>query len=216
MLNYDLYIFDWDGTLMDTNQTIIEAITHACKIFDLPIISNELARSIVGKSFISVITEAIPELRGNPALLQKFTVAYEQYLNDYILNNPLFADVAKTLDKLTADGKIITVATGRSRARLNDILLAMGLSHYFALTKTSGECFSKPHPQMIEEILEFTGMNKSQAVMIGDTSYDLQMAKNAGIDAVGVSHGAHTYAELLAYNPRYVFKNISELYEALV
>lgn len=215
MLKYDLYIFDWDGTLMNTTQTIVDAITYACRTLGLNVISDELAKSIIGKSFTQVIAEIIPELRSSPALVQKFTAVYEQYLNENALKNSLFACVLKTLDKLTAAGKFITLATGSSRARLNDIIAATGLAHYFMLIKTASECFSKPHPQMIEEILDFTGMTKTQAVMIGDTSHDLQMAQNAGIDAIAISHGAPNYAELVACNPSYVLNNIGELYELL-
>lgn len=216
MLNYDLYIFDWDGTLMNTTQTIVDATTYACRTLGLNLISDELAKSIIGKNFIQVVADIVPELQNNPELLQKFAAIYEQYLNEHTLMNPLFANVTEVLDKLTATGKFITIATGRSRAMLNDILAATGLSHYFMLSKTACECFSKPHPQMIEEILEFTGMTKAQAVMIGDTSHDLQMAQNAGIDAIAISHGAQDYAELVSYNPRYALRNISELYELLV
>lgn len=154
MLKYDLYIFDWDGTLMNTTQTIVDATTHACRTLGLNLISAELATSIIGKVFTQVIAEIIPELRSNPALVQKFTAIYEQYLNENALKNSLSACVLETLDKLTAAGKFITLATGSSRARLNDILAATGLAHYFMLIKTASECFSKPHPQMIEEILE--------------------------------------------------------------
>lgn len=216
MLNYDLYIFDWDGTLMNTTQTIVDATTYACRTLDLNVIGDELAKLIIGKSFIQVIAEVVPELRNNPELLQKFAAVYEQYLNQHTLTNPLFAHVIETLDKLTGAGKFIVLATGSSRARLNDILAATGLAHYFMLIKAACECFSKPHPQMIEEILDFTGMTQSQAVMIGDTSHDLQMAHNAGVDAIAISHGAQDYAELAVCNPRYLLRNISELYELLV
>lgn len=216
MLKYDLYIFDWDGTLMNTTQTIVDAITYACRTLGLNVISDELAKLIIGKNFTQVIAEIIPELRSNPALVQKFTAVYEQYLNENALRNSLFACVLETLDKLTWAGKFIALATGSSRARLNDILAATGLAHYFMLIKTACECFSKPHPQMIEEILDFTGMTQSQAVMIGDTSHDLQMAHNAGVDAIAISHGAQDYAELAVCNPRYLLRNISELYELLV
>ena len=186
MLNYDLYIFDWDGTLMNPTQTMVDGATHACKVLGLNVISDDLARSIIGKSFIEVVTDIVPELRGNPELFQKFVAIYEQYLNDHTLDNPVFMHVKETLDKLTAEGKFLTIATGRSRAMLDDILAGTGYGHYFMLTKTACECFSKPHPQMIEEILEFTGVNKAKAVMIGDTSHDIQMAHNAGIDVIGV------------------------------
>lgn len=215
MQNYDLYIFDWDGTLMDTTQTIVNATTHACRELSLNIVSDDLARSIIGKSFINVIADIVPELRANPALLQKFTAVYEQYLNDHTLDNPLFSHVQELLDRLIADGKILAVATGRSRVMLDDILRGTGFGKYFFTTKTACECFSKPHPQMLEEILALTGVEPAKAIMIGDTSHDIHMAHNAGIASVGVAHGAQSKAELLECNPNYLINNITELYNLL-
>lgn len=216
MLNYDLFIFDWDGTLMNTTQTIVDATTHACRELKLNVVSDEAARSIIGKSFINVVSDIVPELRDNPALLQRFYAIYEQYLNDYTNNNPIFEHTVELLDKLVANEKTLTIATGRSRAMLDDILQHTGFGKYFILTKTACECLSKPHPQMIEEILEFTDIAKEKAIMIGDTSHDIQMAHNAGIDAIGVSHGAQSYAELALCKPKYLLDNISELYKLVV
>lgn len=216
MLDYDLYIFDWDGTLMDTTKTIADGTIHACRELGLPVVSDEAARSIIGKSFIEVVADIVPELRGNPVLLQKFAAIYEKYLNDHTLDNPLFNHVKEVLDTLTERGKVLTIATGRSRAMLDDILSGTGYGPYFVITKTACECFSKPHPQMIEEILLETGVSKERAIMIGDTSHDIHMAHSAGIDAIGVCHGAQSKEELAAAKPRYLLNNISELSEMLV
>lgn len=216
LANYDLYIFDWDGTLMDTTQTIVDATTHACRELGLNVISDNLARSIIGKSFINVIADIVPELRNNPELLQKFTAIYEQYLNDHTNDNPLFSYVEEMLNKLTVSGKTLAVATGRSRVMLDDILQHTGYGKYFLLTKTACECFSKPHPQMIEEILDFTGIDKTKTIMIGDTSHDIHMAHNAGVTAVGVCHGAQSRAELERCNPEYLVNDIRELFQLLV
>ncbi len=216
MLNYDLYIFDWDGTLMNTTKTIADGTIHACQVLGLNVVSDEAARSIIGKSFIEVVSDIVPELRDNPALLQKFAAIYEKFLNDHTLDNPLFSHVHELLEMLTKQEKMLTIATGRSRAMLDDILEGTGYGHYFMITKTACECFSKPHPQMIEEILHETGIEKDRAVMIGDTSHDIHMAHNAGIDSIGVSHGAQDKVELSAAKPTYLLNNISELFEMLV
>jgi phosphoglycolate phosphatase len=212
MKQYDLFIFDWDGTLMNTTQTIVDATTHACRVLNLTVVSDDDAKSIIGKSFVEVVSDIVPELRGNSGLLQRFTAVYERYLNDHTLDNPLFSHVKELLDKLTADGKLLAVATGRSRVMLDDILKGTGFGHYFMLTKTACECFSKPHPQMIEEILDITMVDKSKAIMIGDTSHDIHMAHNAGIDAVGVCHGAQARNELVVCKPKYLLNDITELY----
>lgn len=216
MLNYELFIFDWDGTLMNTTQTIVDATTHACRELGLKVVSDTEAKSIIGKSFPEVIADIVPELRGEPELMQKFTYIYEKYLNDHTLDNPLFSHVPEMLEKLTAHNKLLAIATGRSRAMLDDILNGTGLGKYFVITKTADECFSKPHPQMIEEILEFTGVSRKNALMIGDTSHDVHMAHNAGVDVVAVSHGAQDHHELEVCNPHHLLKNISELFALLV
>lgn len=154
---YDLFIFDWDGTLMDTSQI---SISDA-------------------------------------------------------LNDLLFPDVVEMLELLSASNKLLAVATGRSLATLDKILTSSGLEDYFIITKTADECFSKPHPQMIDEILDFCGIAKARAVMIGDTKQDILMAHNAGIDAIAISHGLNDNSTLLSSNPKCLFNNISELYSLL-
>lgn len=216
MLNYELYIFDWDGTLMNTTQTIVDATTNACRELNFKVVSDASARSIIGRSFPEVIADIVPELRGEPELMQRFTFVYEKYLNDHTLDNPLFSHVSEMLEKLAAHGKLLAVATGRSRVMLDDILQGTGLGHYFVITKTADECFSKPHPQMIEEILEFCGVARQKALMIGDTSHDVHMAHNAGVDVVAVSHGAQDAHELALCNPQYRLSNITELYHLLL
>lgn len=215
MLDYKLYIFDWDGTLMDTIPTIVAATKYACAKLDLPMISDADALSIIGQSFVLVIADVVPELRKNPELLQKFTAIYETYLNEHCLDNPLFANAYEILEQLTAAGKTLTVATGRNRVMLDDILRHTGYGKYFLLTKTACECQSKPHPQMIEEILEFTGIDKSQAVMIGDTSHDIHMAHNAGVASIAISHGAQTYDEIMAAAPDYIVADLYQLQQLL-
>ena len=215
MLDYKLYIFDWDGTLMDTIPTIVAATKYACAKLDLPMISDADALSIIGQSFVLVIADVVPELRNNLELLQKFTAIYEAYLNEHCLDNPLFANAYEILEQLTAAGKTLTVATGRNRVMLDDILRHTGYGKYFLLTKTACECQSKPHPQMIEEILEFTGIDKSQAVMIGDTSHDIHMAHNAGVASIAISHGAQTYDEIMAAKPDYVVADLYQLQQLL-
>lgn len=154
---YDLFIFDWDGTLMDTTQI--------------------------------AISDALDDL--------------------------LFPDVVEMLQLLSSSNKLLAVATGRSRATLDKILTNTGLEDLFVITKTADKCFSKPHPQMIDEILDFCDISKAKAVMIGDTKQDILMAHNAGIDAIAISHGLYDYSMLLSSNPKYLFNNISELYSLL-
>lgn len=213
---FDLFIFDWDGTLMNTTQTIVAATRHACSRLNLDVVDEAAAKSIIGKSFTGVIEEIVPELTGNYALKQQFTAVYERYLNDHTLDNPLFDQVPELLELLKENGKFIAIATGRSRTMLNDILHGIGYEDYFIITRTACECLSKPHPQMLEEILDYTGVTGKRAVMVGDTIHDIEMAHSAGIVSVAVSHGAQDSATLLASNPTCLLENISQLYNLLV
>ncbi len=131
------------------------------------------------------------------------------------LDGLLFVGVTEMLELLSTNNKLLAVATGRSRVTLDAILIATNLEDYFVTTKTVCECFSKPHPQMIDEILDFCGISKAKTVMIGDAKQDILMAHNAGIDAIAISHDLKSYSDLASSNPKYLFSNISELYSLL-
>jgi phosphoglycolate phosphatase len=215
MKKYQLYIFDWDGTIMDTTATIVEATQYACRELSLAEVSSQAAKSIIGQSFFEVISSIVPELHNNPHLLQRYTSLYVDYLNQHSLANPFFPYVNEILAKLTQYNKTLAVATGRSRVMLDEILSATDSGKYFILTKTACECASKPHPQMIEEILDFTGIAKEDTVMIGDTTHDIEMAHNAGVDVIALAQGAHDYDLLASAKPDYLLNDIAQLYTIL-
>lgn len=123
----------------------------------------------------------------------------------------LFAGVPEMLDRLRSAGHTLAVATGKSRLGLERALDHSGLRPFFCASRCADECHSKPHPQMLEELLAEFGVAEAAAVMIGDTSHDLQMARNAGVDALAVSYGAHPAEQLQALAPRACVQDVAEL-----
>ena len=123
----------------------------------------------------------------------------------------LFAGAFELISDLHAAGRRLGVATGKSRPGLNRSLAASGLDAFFHITRCADECFSKPHPAMLLDIMSSLGVDPERALMIGDTTHDLQMARNAGIAAVAVAFGAHPRRELLAERPLACVEDFPEL-----
>ena len=125
----------------------------------------------------------------------------------------MFDGISTGINDLHRRGYKLAIATGMSRRGLNRALKQSGLESFFAVTKTVDECFSKPHPQMIEEILEFYMVESHEAILVGDSSYDLEMAMNAGVDSIGVTYGSHASEELIQYKPKVLVDNAYEIFE---
>jgi len=211
---FDLIIWDWDGTLADSTSVIIDAITIASRELGLGEIPRAQASSIIGLS----LNEAIKTLLGNigPDNTQALAARYRDYYFLHEENIPLFAGVADTIKTLHKRGFKLAVATGKGRRGLNLALEHADLTKYFQATRTVNECLSKPHPQMLDELMDHFVTTPERTLMIGDTSYDLQMAKNAGIPALAVSYGAQPRESLLPYNPLEIFDEFSSLSQWLL
>ncbi|HTJ98348.1 MAG TPA: HAD-IIIA family hydrolase [Bordetella sp.] len=211
---YSLVVFDWDGTLMDSTHSIVAAIQAACRDLELPVPSASQASWVIGLSLESALRRAVPDLTN--AMVPRFL---ERYRVHYLLRDPelkLFDGVREMLAELAARDVRIAVATGKSRIGLNRALAASGLVDVFQATRCADETFSKPNPSMLYEIMDELDVAADRAVMIGDTSHDLQMAANAGMHAVGVTYGAHLRAELEALSPQAVIESVSGLREWLL
>ena len=211
---FDLIIWDWDGTLADSTGVIIDAITNASRDLGLGEIPRAKASSIIGLS----LNEAIKILLGDigVANVQALNARYRDYYFLHEENIPLFAGAADTVKTLHKRGFKLAVATGKGRRGLNLALEHAGLTKYFQATRTVSECQSKPHPQMLDELMDYFVTTPQRTLMIGDTSYDLQMAKNAGISALAVSYGAQPRENLLPYNPLAIFDDFSSLSQWLL
>jgi len=210
MKKYSLLVFDWDGTLMDSKAQIVNCMQSAIDELGLEPRSNQQITNIIGLG----LEEAIIKLY--PSLDQKIVKLMAQTYRDYYLYkdktpSPLFEGVVGVLDNLRNGGYDLAIATGKSRRGLDKGLTESGLHDYFPITRCADETRSKPHPQMLEEILVDYNTEAAQALMIGDSEYDLQLAQNAGVDGFAVSYGVHGLIRLLKQDPVGFIDEINQL-----
>lgn len=208
-MKYELIVFDWDGTLLDSAKAIVDAIQASCRDLELHVPSDEQARHVIGLGLVDALRHAVPELP--PARYQAMVDRYRfHYLSgDHQLT--LFSGVREMLAELQSAGHVLAIATGKSRLGLDRALDHAALRPFFQASRCADECHSKPHPQMLEELLSEFGMVAGSAVMIGDTSHDLLMASNAGVDSLAVTYGAHPHDHLAEHKPLACLHSVQEL-----
>ena len=206
---FDLIVWDWDGTLADSTGMITNALLKAAEQVGLPALEPKTARNIIGlglKESIYALYSDLPTEQAQ-ALAAQYTSNYYAGESDI----PLFEGAAETIKELSKRGFKLAVATGKGRRGLNLALEHCGLGKYFQSTRTVDECFSKPHPQMLDELMDFLVVLPARTLMIGDTSYDLQMAENAGVRSIGVTYGAQHADQWQHLNPIQQFSDFSSL-----
>jgi phosphoglycolate phosphatase len=207
---FDLIVFDWDGTLMDSTATIVKCIQASAKDLGLPIPDNKAASYVIGLGLQDAMQAAIPDLdpKHYPRMVERYR--YHYLAKDQGLT--LFEGTREMLNDLSQQGYFLAVATGKSRVGLNRALDTVKLMSLFDATRCADETFSKPHPAMLQELTRELGQDMKRTVMIGDTTHDLQMAINAGAAGIGVGYGAHAESELQALNPLHVAGSIADLH----
>lgn len=213
MQRYELIVFDWDGTLMDSAGMIVHCVQAAADDLGIPPPSEERARHIIGLGLIDALKHALPDLPE-----ARYEDLVERYRHHYLSSDHelvLFAGADSLIQSLAQSGCWLGVATGKSRRGLDRALEHSGLGSYFHATRCADECHSKPHPQMLQELMAELAVSPGTTLMIGDTTHDLLMAKNAGVDAVAVSYGAHPFLELEAVAPLYCAESVADLTEWL-
>ncbi len=206
---FELIVFDWDGTLLDSANAIVSSIQAAAADIGHVPPSDERARHVIGLGLYDALRYALPQLEDD-----RHAEMAERYRHHYLSRDhelPLFAGAADLVRELDAEGYLLAVATGKSRQGLDRALAASGLGRYFRATRCADECHSKPHPQMLEELMEELGVSPRLTLMIGDTTHDLQMAHNAGVAALAVAYGAHERATLEELSPLYCASSTAEL-----
>lgn len=206
---YSLVVFDWDGTLIDSAGTIVECIQASARDMGLPVPDAERARHVIGLGLHDSLRIAVPDLavedyREFAALYRGHFLAREDAMS-------LFPGVRELIDELSAEGRMLAVATGKSRRGLDRAFAASGLGVYFAASRCADETDPKPHPAMLLELMAELEVGAEGAVMVGDTSHDLQMARSARVDAVAVTYGAHPETSLRALDPRGCVASVEEL-----
>ena len=208
-----LLIFDWDGTLMDSEAQIVHCMQAAIGDLFLAPRSDEQICHIIGLGLKEAVLALYPD---SPAeLAGRLSAQYRVHWLAQAEEAPLFPGVEPTLRELHAAGYRLAVATGKGRAGLDKVLRSTGLGELFHVTRCSDETRSKPHPQMLHEILDELRMAPHQSVMIGDTEYDLEMSRRAGMPAIAVSYGVHPLERLQTYQPLACLDNIRELQDWL-
>ena len=210
---FDLIVFDWDGTLMDSTATIVKCIQAAAKDLHLPIPDHQSAAYVIGLSLHDAMAAVLPGVdpKYHPRMVERYR--YHYLMQDQDLT--LFEGARDMLADLSQQGYFLAVATGKSRVGLNRALDNVKLLSLFDATRCADETFSKPHPAMLQELTRELGQDMKRTVMIGDTTHDLQMAINAGAHGIAVEYGAHRVEELHALNPIYAASTVAGLHEWL-
>lgn len=210
-LKTELVIFDWDGTLYNSVGQIVASLQHAAEQHELPL-TDEAAKSIIGLGLPEVMQTLFPEA---PELHDSILKAYGDHYIANSTNDAWFDGVAELLHDLKAQGLKLAVATGKNRRGLDRVIAKTQSTHLFDVTRAANETRSKPDPLMLQEILTVTGVSVERAVMIGDSSYDLEMAQRLNMPRIGVGYGVHSIEVLQQFKPLTIAKDVQELHRFL-
>jgi phosphoglycolate phosphatase len=211
--NFDLVVFDWDGTLFDSTALIARCIQAACADLGVPVPSDRDASYVIGMGLIDALQHAAPDLPREryPELGARYRHHYFARQHEIVL----FPGTLPMLQALKARNHWLGVATGKSRRGLDEALQTVQLKGVFDATRTADETAGKPDPQMLLELMREFGVEPERTLMIGDTTHDLQLAANAGTAAVGVAYGAHDHASFAGFETRLVAHSVAELHDWL-
>lgn len=196
--SYELIVFDWDGTLIDSADAISACIRLAAQDLGHVVPDVERAKYVIGLGLIDALTHVVPGLK--PEEYNAFVGRYREHFLARDAGLPLFAHTRELLTELRTAGYAMAVATGKSTAGLNRALAQTGLQEFFAATRCADQTEPKPHPAMLLELMSELGVGPARTLMIGDTTHDLEMARAAGVAAVAVTHGAHPRADLARHS----------------
>jgi phosphoglycolate phosphatase len=211
---FDLIVFDWDGTLFDSTALIALCIQAACADVGAAVPSREQANYVIGMGLTEALQHAAPGLPASayPELVARYRHHYTGRQHEIVF----FEGTLGLLQNLNNRGHLLAVATGKSRHGLDDVLQTCALRGLFDATRTADETASKPHPRMLLELMEQLQVPPARTVMIGDTTHDLQLAANAGTASIGVSFGAHHHDTFAAFKPQFVAHSTLQLQEWLL
>ena len=211
---FDLIAFDWDGTLFDSTAIITRCIQLAVADVGGTVPTREQASYVIGMALMPALAHAAPDVPQD-----KYPLLGERYRHHYLAHQhdiSLFDGVLAMLAELKARHHWLAVATGKSRAGLNEALHAVELRDVFDGSRTADETAGKPHPRMLHELMREFGTAPERTLMVGDTTHDLQMAVNAGCASIGVSYGAHEPEAFHALQPRHIAHSVRELHDWLL
>jgi phosphoglycolate phosphatase len=212
--NFDLIVFDWDGTLFDSTALIVRCMQAASRDIGVPEPSDEAAAYVIGLGLQDALAHAVPGLAPEryPELGRRYRHHYFARQHELVL----FPGTLEMLGELKARQHWLAVATGKSRRGLDEALASSQLQGLFDATRTADETASKPHPLMLQLLMREFGVDAERTLMIGDTTHDLQLASNAGAASVAVSYGAHDPEAFAAHTPLHVAHSTRELHDWLL
>ena len=207
-MKYQLIVFDWDGTIIDSASSIAECIRQAARDMSLPVPSTERASHVIGLGLHDSLRLAVPELQAHQ--YPEFVANYRRHFLAREDSMALFPGMKELLSQLSSTRRL-AIATGKSRRGLDRALSATGVGPYFTASRCADETSPKPHPAMLLELMAEVGFSKDQILMVGDTSHDLEMARAAEVDAVAVTYGAHPEDGLRSCNPKECVSSVKDL-----
>lgn len=214
-MSFDIVIFDWDGTLVDSVDHIASSLEQAAGDLGYPQRSREQLRHIIGLGMQEALEYLYPGISGRE--ITELREAYAQYFfSRDTTPEDLFPGIDQVLDRLRGASRRLAVATGKSRPGLDRGLVSSNLGPYFELTRCANETASKPDPLMLRQILDATGVSAARAVMVGDTIYDMEMARRLGMPAIGVTWGVHSRDQLREHGPMEVVSDRMALEQVLL
>ena len=206
---FDLIVFDWDGTIINSTSLIADCIQLAAAELGLPVPTTVEAKHIIGLSLQQSVETLFPAISDQD--LQRFAAAFRAHYVPRDDEAPLYDGIPALLAELSHPERFLAVATGKPRAGLERAFGHTGLKSYFHYTRCADEGLPKPHPDMLLKLMGFTGVAPERVLMIGDTTHDLKLAQNAGVAAVAVSYGAHSADKLANYPAETVVDNVAQL-----
>jgi len=212
---YQLIIFDWDGTLMDSAQKIANCLKAAAREVGIDEPSDQQAKNIIGLGLAEAMHSLFPNLTEtrNRQLIDAYK---HQFVVADQTQQGLFQGVEQGLQVLVESGALLAVATGKARAGLQRVFSEIDLEHLFVASRCADETRSKPHPQMLLELLDYTAIDPKNTIMVGDTTYDMDMAKNAGVHGLGAAYGVHDEVALRAAQAVEVLHSFSDIQQWLL
>ncbi|MEY8204622.1 MAG: HAD-IA family hydrolase [Bermanella sp.] len=211
-MKYKAVIFDWDGTLVDSAQKIVESMQEAAQEHQLSSRNDFEIRQIIGLGLPEAIMQLWPQLTPDDARLQSMRVAYNRHYMAEVRPQVTFFGFATELLSLLGSANLdLAVATGKSRQGLERAFTEMKIGHVFRDSRCADETRSKPDPKMLQELSVSLGVEPEAMLMVGDTDFDMNMAHAAGVDAVAITHGAHDVARLRACEPLALVADLPDL-----
>lgn len=204
------FIFDWDGTISNSASKIVACMQQAAKDCGLEVLNDETIRNIIGLGLPEAIQALYPAIDARQAQALRDGYA-DHFVKNDVKPSPFFPGVMDTLNALKSQGFILAVATGKSRKGLDRVLDNLELNSFFHGSRCADETASKPHPLMLSELLAEFEVSAEQAVMVGDTEYDMAMAAELNMPRIAVSYGAHHIDRLKNYAPNMCIDDFSQI-----